>query len=72
VAIKDNEIFKFDVKSSWLRSEKQYRYARRAQSLTKEQKENGIHLLIFNPETRKCQIVLTPKVFDARQHELFE
>jgi len=70
VAIKDNEIFKFDVKSSYLRSDKQYRY-RKAQSLTRNQKENGIHLLVFNPDKRKCHIVLTPEMFDGRQCELF-
>lgn len=70
VAIKDNEIFKFDVKSSYLRSDKQYRYSRTA-SLTGEQKEKGIHLLVFDPETRKCRIVLTPEMFDGSQYELF-
>jgi len=73
VAIKDNEIFKFDVKSSWPRKdEKNHRYVtcRRAAYLTKEQKESGIHRLVFNPETRKCHIILTPKMFDRRQLEL--
>jgi len=72
MAIKDNKTFKFDVKSSWPRREKnkRYRTCRRSTYLTKEQKENGIHRLVFNPETRKCHIVLTPEMFDGSQLEL--
>ncbi len=73
VAIKDNEIFKFDVKSSWWRTDGRYKEKgeRRVKGLTQEQKENGVHLLAFNPDTRKCRIILTPKEVDRRQIELF-